>query len=196
MMNPVGQGPMGPGIVQFDQKKCPPYFGDPRRDPAPINDWIKRIDNMKTAMGWDEGQTFSNAKNALFGPAADIMDTQCDINVNADYAETWAWLRKALKIAFDPCATSRSYVDLMFAMKPHTSIAADLDHSSAKIYKDFKQIREAITNTVVAQPAGGFDHLGHPHRRPDHQKDVARRETPHCRPTKQWHSTQLHRRES
>ena len=144
---------MGPSIVQFDQKKCPTYFGDPRRDPASINDWIKRIDNMKTAMAWNEGQTFSNAKNALFGPAADIMDAQCDPDVTEGFEETWAWLKKALKKAFDPCATSRSYVDLMFAMKPHTSIAADLDHSTAKIYKDFKQIRDAITNTVVVQPA-------------------------------------------
>jgi len=157
-MAPVGVlAPPIPNLVQFDQKKAPAFFNDPRRDPISIREWIKRIENMKTAQGWDEAQTYSNALGSLFGPAAQIMETQCDRRLNPDFAETWAWLKKALKKNFDTCATSRAYVDLIFAIRPQTSIDADLNASASKIYNDFKTIREVIPDTVVAAPGvGGY----------------------------------------
>jgi hypothetical protein len=153
-MAPVMQAPAMPSFVQFDQKKIPAFFNDPRRDPAPITDWIRRIDNMKTSLGWTEAQTYSNAKNALFGSAADVMETRCDVRVNEGFQETWAWFKKALKKEFDDCASSRAYVDLMFAIKPQTTLQSDIKGATARIYSDFKRIREAISDTVVPAPAG------------------------------------------
>ena len=97
MMAPVMQAPVLPSFVQFDQKKIPAFFNDPRRDPAPITEWIRRIENMKTSLGWTEAQTYSNAKNALFGSAAHVIETRCDARVNEGFEETWAWLKKTLK---------------------------------------------------------------------------------------------------
>ena len=157
-MAPVMPAPQIPSFVQFDQKKIPAYFNDPRRDPAPITEWIRRIENMKTSLGWTEQQTYSNAKNALFGSAASVMQTRCDVRLNADFEATWAWLKKALKEEFDECASSRAYVDLMFAMRPMKSVYEDLLGLTAEIYEDFKRIREAISDTVVPAPPGvGYD---------------------------------------
>ena len=155
---PVATAQPIPNLVQFDQKKAPAFFNDPRRDPISIREWIKRIDHMKTAQGWDEAQTYSNAKNSLFGAAAHIMDTQCDARLNEDFTETWAWLKKALKKNFDNCATSRAYVDLIFAIKPQTTLEVDLSATSSKMYNDFKTIREIIPDTVVgpAPGVGGY----------------------------------------
>jgi disulfide oxidoreductase YuzD len=153
---PVAQQPgVAPTFVQFDQKKIPAFFNDTRRDPAPVAVWIRRTDNMKTSLNWDEAQTYSNAKNALFGSAAEIIDAQA--LVDATFQQTWEWLKKALKREFDDCSTSRAYVDLIFAIKPQTSVDADLSAFISKIYNDFDRIKGAITDTVVpAAPVGNF----------------------------------------
>jgi disulfide oxidoreductase YuzD len=138
-------------FVQFDQKKIPAFFNDTRRDPAPISVWIRRIDNMKTSLGWDGAQTFSNAKNALFGSAAEIIDAQ--VLSDRTYQNTWDWLKKALKREFDDCSTTRAYVDLIFAIKPQSSVDADLSAFISKIYNDFDRIKGTISEAEV--PAAG-----------------------------------------
>jgi hypothetical protein len=102
---PVAQQPgVAQNFVQFDQKKIPAFFNDTRRDPAPVSVWIRRIDNMKTSLGWDEAQTYSNAKNALFRSAAEIIEAR--VLVDATFQQTWEWLKKALKREFNDCSTS------------------------------------------------------------------------------------------
>ena len=145
---------LGPGMIQFDQKKAPAFFGDVNKDSLSIQEWIVRIDHMRTSLGWTAAQTYHNAKNALFGAAAAIITSRCA--VQEDHEETWAWLQKILKKQFGKCNTSRAYVDLMFAMKPELNIKADLNHFIAKIHANFALIHEAIADpTCEMNPAGG-----------------------------------------
>jgi hypothetical protein len=45
---------------------------------------------MKTSLNWDGGQTYSNAKNALFGSEAEIIKTKCDLIAGANLQKTSA----------------------------------------------------------------------------------------------------------
>ena len=145
---------LGPGLIQFDQKKAPAFFADVNKDPISIHEWIQRIEHMKTSLGWTNAQTYHNAKNSLFGAAADIITTR--VRVADDHEEHWDWLKKTLKTEFGQCTSSRSYVDLMFSMKPETNIRSDLNQFASKIHANFYQIEEAIPNPECnMNPAGG-----------------------------------------
>jgi hypothetical protein len=84
-----------PPIIQFDQKKVPTYWFQADKDALSIAEWIRRVDGMHVALGWNDIATYHNAKNALFGNPATVMNTQCLITVNADFQEAWTWLKRS-----------------------------------------------------------------------------------------------------
>ena len=98
-----------PPIVQFDQKKVPTYWFEESKDGLSIAEWIKPVDGMRVAMDWTDAATYHNAKNALFGAAATIMNTQCQRTVNDDFAETWTWLKKKLRKQIKRLEVSNCY---------------------------------------------------------------------------------------
>jgi hypothetical protein len=85
-----------PPIIQFDQKKVPTYWFEEGKDGISIAEWIKRVDGMRVALGWNDAATYHNAKNALFGSATTVMNTQCQVTVNPNFEETWTWSKKKL----------------------------------------------------------------------------------------------------
>jgi hypothetical protein len=145
-----------PPIVQFDQKKVPTFWFEEGKDGLSIAEWIKRVDGMRIAMAWTDAATYHNAKNALFGAAATIMNTQCNKTVNADFAETWTWLKKRLRKQFGDCTSSREYVDIIFRMKPQTDLKVNPVVTASHIYGEFDKIKDAIPDNAfdVAADAG------------------------------------------
>ena len=144
-----------PPIVQFDQKKVPTYWFEESKDGLSIAEWIKRVDGMRVAMDWTDAATYHNAKNALFGAAATIMNTQCQKTVNDDFAETWTWLKKKLRKQFGDCTSSREYVDIIFKMKPQTDLKTNPVVTASHIYGEFDKIKNAIPDNNFNVAAGG-----------------------------------------
>jgi hypothetical protein len=144
-----------PPIVQFDQKKVPTYWFEESKDGLSIAEWIRRVDGMRVALGWTDAATYHNAKNALFGAAATIMNAQCQITVNADYEETWTWLKKKLRKLFGDCTSSREYVDIIYKMKPQTDYKTQSIVTACHIYGEFDKIKTAIPDNNFNVAAGG-----------------------------------------
>lgn len=136
--------------MQYDQKKVPTFFAKPEKDTLTIREWIKRIDSMKNSLGWTEEATYHNAINGLFYPANEIVNVHLDVDIHADFVETWTWLKKRLTILFDQNAThGRAYVDILWGIRQKNSIHDDIDLHVSQVYTQFLRIRDMLPDPVV-----------------------------------------------
>jgi hypothetical protein len=85
------------------------------------------------------------------------MNAQCQVTVNEDFAETWTWLKKKLRIQFGDCTSSSEYVDLMTAIinnkwKQFTEQKGSNDNNFNKKKKNANNQNNAGGNTSGNAP--------------------------------------------
>jgi len=142
--------------MQLDQKKVPIFHAEPDKDILNVREWAKRIEAMKSSQNWNEKATYDNATQSLFGDAALYMASQCDVDVNEDFEETWKWLKKKMLQVYGGMKTNRAYVDILMGLKARSNPSdRTLGPFLAHIHQEFKKITDTMDRITI--PDGNHD---------------------------------------
>jgi hypothetical protein len=157
LVNPVNQPPGQVPIVQaqvvpgangnmdlkIQQTKLLEFWGQKDKDSISANEFVKRVDKMKSANNWTEKVAFDNFSLALKGEANVWLDSQ--IILEGD-REQWSIIRPYFKEEFATESDDKLILDGLahMAMRPTENVRSFLDG----LIRSTKSSRMLMTATL------------------------------------------------
>ena len=154
MVNPVNQPAGQVPIVQaqvvpaangnmdlkIQQTKLPEFWGQKDKDSISANEFVKRVDKLKSANNWSEKVAFDNVGLALKGEANVWLDSQVTLKHIEGDREQWSIIRPYFKEEFATESDDKLILDGLahMAMRPTENVRSFFGRLNAvnKVIKD------------------------------------------------------------
>ena len=154
MVNPVNQPAGQVPIVQaqvvpaangnmdlkIQQTKLPEFWGQKDKDSISANEFVKRVDKLKSANNWSEKVAFDNVGLALKGEANIWLDSQVTLKHIEGDREQWSIIRPYFKEEFATESDDKLILDGLahMAMRPTENVRSFFGRLNAvnKVIKD------------------------------------------------------------
>ena len=154
MVNPVNQPAGQVPIIQaqvvpaangnmdlkIQQTKLPEFWGQKDKDSISANEFVKRVDKLKSANNWSEKVAFDNVGLALKGEANVWLDSQVTLKHIEGDREQWSIIRPYFKEEFATESDDKLILDGLahMAMRPTENVRSFFGRLNAvnKVIKD------------------------------------------------------------
>jgi hypothetical protein len=174
LVNPVNQPPGQVPIVQaqvipgangnmdlkIQQTKLPEFWGQKDKDSISANEFVKRVDKMKSANNWTEKVAFDNFSLALKGEANVWLDSQIILTKIEGDREQWSIIRPYFKEEFATESDDKLILDGLahMAMRPTENVRSFFGRINAvnKVIKDAYDSYTLTPADPVADNAGNI----------------------------------------
>jgi hypothetical protein len=174
LVNPVNQPPGQVPIVQaqvvpgangnmdlkIQQTKLPEFWGQKDKDSILANEFVKRVDKMKSANNWTEKVAFDNFSLALKGEANVWLDSQIILTKIEGDREQWSIIRPYFKEEFATESDDKLILDGLahMAMRPTENVRSFFGRINAvnKVIKDAYDSNTLTPADPVADNAGNI----------------------------------------
>ena len=174
LVNPVNQPPGQVPIVQaqvipgansnmdlkIQQTKLPEFWGQKDKDSISANEFVKRVNKMKSANNWTEKVTFDNFSLALKGEVNVWLDSQIILTKIEGDREQWSIIRPYFKEEFATESDDKLILDGLahMAMRPTENVRSFFGRINAvnKVIKDAYDSYTLTPADPVADNAGNI----------------------------------------
>ncbi len=110
--------------LKIQQTKLPEFWGQKDKDSISANEFVKRVDKMKSANNWTEKVAFDNFSLALKGEANVWLDSQIILTKIEGDREQWSIIRPYFKEEFATESDDKLILDVLahMAMRPTENV--------------------------------------------------------------------------
>ena len=142
---PIVQAQVVPGAngnmdLKIQQTKLPEFWGQKEKDSISANEFVKRVDKLKSANNWSEKVAFDNVGLALKGEANVWLDSQVTLKHIEGDREQWSIIRPYFKEEFATESDDKLILDGLahMAMRPTENVRSFFGRLNAvnKVIKD------------------------------------------------------------
>ena len=142
---PIVQAQVVPGAngnmdLKIQQTKLPEFWGQKDKDSISANEFVKRVDKLKSANNWSEKVAFDNVGLALKGEANVWLDSQVTLKHIEGDREQWSIIRPYFKEEFATESDDKLILDGLahMAMRPTENVRSFFGRLNAvnKVIKD------------------------------------------------------------
>ena len=142
---PIVQAQVVPGAngnmdLKIQQTKLPEFWGQKEKDSILANEFVKRVDKLKSANNWSEKVAFDNVGLALKGEANVWLDSQVTLKHIEGDREQWSIIRPYFKEEFATESDDKLILDGLahMAMRPTENVRSFFGRLNAvnKVIKD------------------------------------------------------------
>jgi hypothetical protein len=160
---PIVQAQVVPGAngnmdLKIQQTKLPEFWGQKDKDSISANEFVKRVDKLKSANNWTEKVAFDNVGLALKGEANVWMDSQITLKHIEGDREQWSIIRPYFKEEFATESDDKLILDGLahMAMRPTENVRSFFGRLNAVN----KVIKDAYDSYTIKPAAPVPDHAG------------------------------------
>jgi hypothetical protein len=126
--------------LKIQQTKLPEFWGQKEKDSISANEFVKRVDKLKSANNWSEKVAFDNVGLALKGEANVWLDSQVTLKHIEGDREQWSIIRPYFKEEFATESDDKLILDGLahMAMRPTENVRSFFGRLNAvnKVIKD------------------------------------------------------------
>jgi len=126
--------------LKIQQTKLPEFWGQKDKDSISANEFVKRVDKLKSANNWSEKVAFDNVGLALKGEANVWLDSQVTLKHIEGDREQWSIIRPYFKEEFATESDDKLILDGLahMAMRPTENVRSFFGRLNAvnKVIKD------------------------------------------------------------
>jgi hypothetical protein len=146
--------------LKIQQTKLPEFWGQKDKDSISANEFVKRVDKMKSANNWTEKVAFDNFSLALKGEANIWLDSQIILTKIEGDREQWSIIRPYFKEEFATESDDKLILDGLahMAMRPTENVRSFFGRINAvnKVIKDAYDSYTLTPADPVADNAGNI----------------------------------------